>query len=158
LYRVLLPGLAPGRTNRQPVHHAGYHHNLPGDQLAIVRWHAFQTDRRGRAFGIAAAAIPGQGAGFGAATCDKIRRPGDGRAVAGASGVKTHQDERGAELWRWLDRGAHFYVCGDAERIAKDVDIVLRMVVSQHGGFSEDDADAYVNRMAQEKRYVRDVY
>ena len=52
----------------------------------------------------------------------------------------------------------HFYVCGDAERIAKDVDIVLRMVVSQHGGFSEDDADAYVNRMAQEKRYVRDVY
>lgn len=66
--------------------------------------------------------------------------------------------ERGAELWRWLDRGAHFYVCGDAERMAKDVDIVLRIIVSQHGGLSEDDADAYVNRMAQEKRYVRDVY
>ncbi|MEJ0094872.1 MAG: bifunctional nitrate reductase/sulfite reductase flavoprotein subunit alpha [Methylocella sp.] len=66
--------------------------------------------------------------------------------------------ERGAELWRWLDRGAHFYVCGDAERMAKDVDIVLRMVVAQHGGLSEADADAYVNRMAQEKRYVRDVY
>ena len=55
----------------------------------------------------------------------------------------------GAELWRWLERGAHFYVCGDAERMAKDVDIVLRMVVSRHGGLSEDDADAYVNRMAQ---------
>ena len=66
--------------------------------------------------------------------------------------------ERGAELWRWLERGAHFYVCGDAERMAKDVDIVLRMVVSRHGGLSEDDADAYVNRMAQGKRYVRDVY
>ncbi|CAH1661741.1 bifunctional nitrate reductase/sulfite reductase flavoprotein subunit alpha [Chelatococcus asaccharovorans] len=66
--------------------------------------------------------------------------------------------EKGAELWRWLDRGAHFFVCGDAERMAKDVDIVLRMIVSQHGGRSEDDADAYVKRMAQEKRYVRDVY
>ena len=66
--------------------------------------------------------------------------------------------ERGAELWRWLDRGGHFYVCGDAERMAKDVDIVLRMVVARHGGLGEDDADAYVNRMAQEKRYVRDVY
>ena len=66
--------------------------------------------------------------------------------------------ERGGELWRWLDRGAHFYVCGDAERMAKDVDIVLRMVVAQHGGLSEADADAYVDRMAQDKRYVRDVY
>ncbi len=66
--------------------------------------------------------------------------------------------ERGAELWRWLDRGAHFYVCGDAERMAKDVDIVLRMVVARHGGLGEADADAYVNRMSQEKRYVRDVY
>jgi sulfite reductase (NADPH) flavoprotein alpha-component len=66
--------------------------------------------------------------------------------------------ERGAELWRWLDRGAHFYVCGDAERMAKDVDIVLRMVVAQHGGLSEAEADAYVTRMSQEKRYVRDVY
>ncbi|WP_291961529.1 bifunctional nitrate reductase/sulfite reductase flavoprotein subunit alpha [Chelatococcus sp.] len=66
--------------------------------------------------------------------------------------------ERGAELWRWLDRGAHFYVCGDAERMAKDVDIVLKMIVSQHGGLSEDDAESYVSRMAQEKRYVRDVY
>ncbi len=66
--------------------------------------------------------------------------------------------ERGAELWRWLDRGARFYVCGDAERMAKDVDIVLRMVVARHGGLGEADADAYVNRMSQEKRYVRDVY
>lgn len=66
--------------------------------------------------------------------------------------------ERGAELWRWLDRGAHFYVCGDASRMAKDVDVVLRMIVAQHGGMSEAEAAAYVARMAQEKRYVRDVY
>lgn len=66
--------------------------------------------------------------------------------------------EQGAELWRWLDRGAHFYVCGDASRMAKEVDEVLRMVVGQHGAMSEADAAAYVTRMAQEKRYVRDVY
>ena len=66
--------------------------------------------------------------------------------------------ERGAELWRWLERGTHFYVCGDAARMAKDVDIVLRMVAAKHGGLSEAEADAYVNRMAQDKRYVRDVY
>ena len=66
--------------------------------------------------------------------------------------------ERGAELWRWLDRGAHLYVCGDASRMAKDVDIVLRMVVARHGGLSETDADAYVTRMSKERRYVRDVY
>jgi sulfite reductase (NADPH) flavoprotein alpha-component len=72
--------------------------------------------------------------------------------------VQHRMIERGAELWRWLDCGAHFYVCGDAERMAKDVDIVLKMVVAQHGSVSEEDADAYVNRMAQEKRYVRDVY
>lgn len=66
--------------------------------------------------------------------------------------------ERGAELWRWLDRGARFYVCGDTDRMAKDVDIVLKTGVAQYGGLGEADADAYVNRMALEKRYVRDVY
>lgn len=66
--------------------------------------------------------------------------------------------ERGAELWRWLDRGAYFYVCGDASRMARDVDVVLRMIAGQHGGLSEADADAYVARMVRDKRYVRDVY
>lgn len=66
--------------------------------------------------------------------------------------------ERGAELWRWLDLGAYFYVCGDADRMAKDVDVVLRMVVSQHSGLGEAEAAAYVDRMAQDKRYLRDVY
>ncbi len=66
--------------------------------------------------------------------------------------------EQGAELWRWLDRGAHFYVCGDASRMAKDVDIALRLVAQRHGGLNDADADAYFERMAREKRYVRDVY
>jgi sulfite reductase (NADPH) flavoprotein alpha-component len=64
----------------------------------------------------------------------------------------------GASLWRWLEDGAHFYVCGDGNRMAKDVDVALKQVVQAHGGLRPDDADAYVSTMAREKRYVRDVY
>lgn len=66
--------------------------------------------------------------------------------------------EEGAELWRWLDSGAHFYVCGDASRMAKDVDAALKQVVARHGGMSHEDAVDYVAQMQSEKRYVRDVY
>jgi sulfite reductase (NADPH) flavoprotein alpha-component len=66
--------------------------------------------------------------------------------------------ENGAALWDWLQDGAHFYVCGDASRMAKDVDAALKRVVQNHGGMSAEDAAAYVSRMAQEKRYARDVY
>ncbi|MNR08755.1 Sulfite reductase [NADPH] flavoprotein alpha-component [compost metagenome] len=66
--------------------------------------------------------------------------------------------EQGAELWRWLQDGAHFYVCGDASRMARDVDAALKTVVREHGGLSADDAEAYVSAMARDKRYVRDVY
>jgi len=66
--------------------------------------------------------------------------------------------ENGAQLWAWLQDGAHFYVCGDASRMAKDVDAALRRVVEDHGGMSAEDADAFVAGMAREKRYVRDVY
>ena len=66
--------------------------------------------------------------------------------------------EHGAQLWAWLQDGAHFYVCGDASRMAKDVDAALRRVVEDHGGLATEDADAYVAAMAREKRYVRDVY
>ncbi|MNT77447.1 Sulfite reductase [NADPH] flavoprotein alpha-component [compost metagenome] len=66
--------------------------------------------------------------------------------------------EQGAELWRWLQDGAHFYVCGDASRMAKDVDAALKTVVREHGGLSAADAEAYVGAMARDKRYVRDVY
>jgi sulfite reductase (NADPH) flavoprotein alpha-component len=66
--------------------------------------------------------------------------------------------ERGAELWDWLENGAHFYVCGDAARMAKDVDAALRKVVEIHGAMSADNAADHVARLARDKRYVRDVY
>ena len=66
--------------------------------------------------------------------------------------------EHGARLWKWLQDGAHFYVCGDASRMAKDVDATLREVVQTHGRLDADAADAFVDKLASEKRYVRDVY
>ncbi|NPT55285.1 bifunctional nitrate reductase/sulfite reductase flavoprotein subunit alpha [Paraburkholderia elongata] len=72
--------------------------------------------------------------------------------------VQDRMREQGAQLWAWLEEGAHFYVCGDASRMARDVDATLKHVVAQHGGMSEEKAAEYVNRLAQEKRYVRDVY
>jgi sulfite reductase (NADPH) flavoprotein alpha-component len=72
--------------------------------------------------------------------------------------VQHRMAEQGAALWSWLEEGAHFYVCGDASRMAKDVDAALKAVVQRHGGMSSEAAAAYVGRMAQDKRYVRDVY
>lgn len=72
--------------------------------------------------------------------------------------VQDRMREHGARLWRWLADGAHFYVCGDAHRMARDVDQALRDVVAAHGGMDADDAAAYVKRMTATKRYVRDVY
>jgi sulfite reductase (NADPH) flavoprotein alpha-component len=66
--------------------------------------------------------------------------------------------ESGAELWSWLEQGAVFYVCGDASRMAKDVDQALLEIVQTHGGKSSDDAAAYVSQLKKEKRYMRDVY
>jgi sulfite reductase (NADPH) flavoprotein alpha-component len=72
--------------------------------------------------------------------------------------VQDRMREHGARLWRWLQDGAHFYVCGDAARMAKDVDRALREITATHGGMSPDEADAYVRQLAADKRYVRDVY
>jgi len=66
--------------------------------------------------------------------------------------------ENAAELWRWIDGGACFYVCGDARRMAKDVDVALHDVVAQEGGMGVDRAAEYVKMMKREKRYQRDVY
>ena len=63
-----------------------------------------------------------------------------------------------SELWQWLDSGAHFYVCGDASRMAKDVDAALHSIIQQQGGKSADEAAAYVVEMKKSKRYARDVY
>lgn len=66
--------------------------------------------------------------------------------------------KQGAELWQWLQQGAHFCVCGDASRMAKDVDATLKTIIQTHGNMSAEQATDYVSTMAREKRYVRDVY
>jgi sulfite reductase (NADPH) flavoprotein alpha-component len=66
--------------------------------------------------------------------------------------------EQGEQLWQWLQQGAHFCVCGDASRMAKDVDAALKTIVRTHGKMTAEAAADYVAKMAQEKRYVRDVY
>ncbi len=72
--------------------------------------------------------------------------------------VQDRMREHGPELWRWLQEGAHFYVCGDASRMAKDVDRALRDIAVAHGGLEEAEASAWVKQLAAAKRYVRDVY
>ncbi|WP_460073627.1 molybdopterin-dependent oxidoreductase [Streptomyces sp. YKOK-I1] len=72
--------------------------------------------------------------------------------------VQDRMREHGSHLWSWLQDGAHFYVCGDASRMAKDVDQALRDVAVVHGGLGETEAAAYVKQLASDKRYVRDVY
>ncbi|WP_307082621.1 bifunctional nitrate reductase/sulfite reductase flavoprotein subunit alpha [Streptomyces canus] len=72
--------------------------------------------------------------------------------------VQDRMREHGPLLWSWLQDGAHFYVCGDASRMAKDVDRALRDIAVLHGGLDEAGAAAYVKQLAADKRYVRDIY
>lgn len=66
--------------------------------------------------------------------------------------------QHAGEIWRWLERGAHFYVCGDASRMALDVDHALHAVVAGQGGMSADAAKDYVRALSRAKKYQRDVY
>jgi len=72
--------------------------------------------------------------------------------------VQDRMKQSGAELWAWLESGAHLYVCGDAKRMAKDVDAALHEVIQSAGGRSADQAAEYVQQMKTGKRYQRDVY
>jgi len=72
--------------------------------------------------------------------------------------VQDRLRESGAEIHAWLQGGAHLYVCGDAERMAPDVHAALVEIVAQHGGLGEEAAEAYLRRLADERRYLRDVY
>ena len=65
---------------------------------------------------------------------------------------------KGGELFAWLQDGAYFYVCGDASRMAKDVDLALRQIAATEGGMSEEDAAKWVKSLQKEKRYLKDVY
>jgi sulfite reductase (NADPH) flavoprotein alpha-component len=72
--------------------------------------------------------------------------------------VQDKMREAGAELFQWLEQGAHFYVCGDALRMAKDVDTALADIIVQHGETSAEDARAYLEALKQTGRYQADVY
>jgi sulfite reductase (NADPH) flavoprotein alpha-component len=72
--------------------------------------------------------------------------------------VQNRMLENAAELWAWLESGAHFYVCGDASRMAKDVDAALHQVAETAGGLSKNAAAEYFQNLKSAKRYQRDVY
>ncbi len=72
--------------------------------------------------------------------------------------VQDRMREEGAELFAWLEKGAHFYVCGDAKRMAKDVEAALTEAVVLHGKVSDEDAKAYVAALKKVGRYQADVY
>ncbi|MFT4210454.1 MAG: bifunctional nitrate reductase/sulfite reductase flavoprotein subunit alpha [Microbacterium sp.] len=72
--------------------------------------------------------------------------------------VQDRMEEHGLELWRWLEEGARLYVCGDAARMATDVDDTLATIIRRHGGLDEADAAAYKQALVADGRYVRDVY
>ncbi len=63
-----------------------------------------------------------------------------------------------AELWRWINDGAHIYVCGDANRMAKDVENTLLEVIAEYGAMDAEAADEFLSELRVERRYQRDVY
>jgi sulfite reductase (NADPH) flavoprotein alpha-component len=72
--------------------------------------------------------------------------------------VQDKMREASAELWKWIQAGAAFYVCGDAKRMAKDVDAALHEIIAKEGGMTPEQAADYVKQMKKDKRYQRDVY
>ena len=73
--------------------------------------------------------------------------------------VQHKMAENSAEIWKWIDAEvAQFFVCGDARRMAKDVDATLRKIVQEQGGKTVDQANEYVEKLKSDKRYKRDVY
>ena len=72
--------------------------------------------------------------------------------------VQQRLAEQGRELYGWLEGGAHVYVCGDAQRMAKDVHAALIEVVAEHGGRNREQAQEYLTSLQQQGRYARDIY
>jgi sulfite reductase (NADPH) flavoprotein alpha-component len=72
--------------------------------------------------------------------------------------VQHRMRENAAQLWAWLEEGASFYVCGDARRMARDVDQTLHRIVAEQGRLADDAARAYVADLKRTRRYQRDVY
>ena len=81
------------------------------------------------------------------------------RDQEGKSYVQHKMLENAAEIWKWMDaENAQFFVCGDARRMAKDVDAALRTIFQEQGGKSEEQTNEYVEKLKSDKRYKRDVY
>lgn len=72
--------------------------------------------------------------------------------------VQTRMLEEGREIFEWLEAGGHFYVCGDAKRMAKDVDEALTQIIATHGKMSPEEAAIYLAELTKRNRYQRDVY
>lgn len=72
--------------------------------------------------------------------------------------VQHMMQEHAQELFAWLESGAHLYVCGDAQRMAKDVEAMLHAIVQEQGSMDPEAAKAYVKSLRAQKRYVADVY
>ncbi len=72
--------------------------------------------------------------------------------------VQHRMIEHATEIWAWLNDGAYFYVCGDAKRMAADVDAALKEIVAGQGNMEADAAAAFVKQLAKDGRYCRDVY
>ena len=72
--------------------------------------------------------------------------------------VQSRMRDDGRDLWDWISKGAHFYVCGDALRMAKDVERALIDVIAEHGKRSPEDAARYVADLKKNDRYQADVY
>lgn len=72
--------------------------------------------------------------------------------------VQHRLQENGKHIWNWLEEGAYFYVCGDAQFMAKDVEATLQRIAREHGSLDEEAAKAYVKNLRAQKRYLIDVY
>lgn len=72
--------------------------------------------------------------------------------------VQHRMQESAAELWRWLSEGSYFFVCGDASRMAKDVEMTLLSIAEQEAGYDTEKARAFIKELRKSGRYVRDVY
>jgi len=72
--------------------------------------------------------------------------------------VQDKMRENAKELWSWIQNGAYFYVCGDAKRMAKDVDQALHDIIAEQGAMPIEKAAEYVKQLKKDKRYQRDVY
>ena len=72
--------------------------------------------------------------------------------------VQHKMAENAEKLWEWIQSGAHFYVCGDAKHMAKDVEAQFMQILQNQGNMSEEEAKVYFKQMKKEKRYQKDVY